>query len=323
MLSSVVQRLLSKFIRRADDGDSSSASSLRASLNWQKGGVVLRNLELNLDSLLADSPFIVSRAYAMRLQLDVPWTNLWGAPIQVCAKSRESSSRDRDSVAFSSSERRDLFLPLQASLDTVTVVLEQQGRSPFPAGSAASSIDLEDMSGPGGNGGGPWWLSWTGSYLQSQLRRILGNVELGIRNLVVKVVTAGGVITLTCQSIRLAAPGPAIQMVMHLLGICDVPFHCFHCLGRLTPSPVSRLLHQATSDDWLLKSLEVASLAVTVEPPSGASSASPLLRVPRISTSCRLPFPASLFGGGSTGETTGAAAPAAGAASMPHTGGSE
>ena len=78
-LTPLVARLLSRFVRSASGRD---GSDLRASLQGG-GGLVLHNLELNLDAALAGLPVGVRRAYAQQLTVSIPWTSLASQPIQV------------------------------------------------------------------------------------------------------------------------------------------------------------------------------------------------------------------------------------------------
>lgn len=148
LLTAMVNRALSRFIRTAEGQE-----NLR--VNVQRGGsLLLTNLELNLDPVMASLPgFTVSRAFAMRLHVTIPWTNLFGAPIQV-------------------------------QLDTVEVVLDvhdeklaglQHMRPPptGPAAPPASGAPSEEA----GASWGSWLLGWSG-YLQAQLRKIAGNTEV-------------------------------------------------------------------------------------------------------------------------------------------------
>lgn len=77
-LTPVVARLLSRFVKSAAGRD---APDLRA--NLQGGSLVLHNLELDLDAFLHALPVGVSRAFAGRLTVSIPWTSLASQPIQV------------------------------------------------------------------------------------------------------------------------------------------------------------------------------------------------------------------------------------------------
>ena len=79
-LTPLVARLLSRFVRSSASGR--DASDLRASLQGG-GGLVLQNLELDLDAALAGLPVGVRRAFASQLTVSIPWTSLASQPIQV------------------------------------------------------------------------------------------------------------------------------------------------------------------------------------------------------------------------------------------------
>ena len=81
-LTPVVARMLSRFVKSAA-GD---APDLRA--NLQGGKLVLHNLELDLDTFLHALPVGVSRAFAGRLTVYIPWTSLASQPIQVRVRLR-------------------------------------------------------------------------------------------------------------------------------------------------------------------------------------------------------------------------------------------
>lgn len=80
LLTPLLNRFLRKFIKSSSEG---SGSELRASLS-SRGTLTLHNLELCLDSVLEGVGFLsVSRAFARRLELMVPWTGLTTQPVQV------------------------------------------------------------------------------------------------------------------------------------------------------------------------------------------------------------------------------------------------
>lgn len=93
LLTPVVGRLLSKFVKSAAGTD---GSDLRASL--QGGNVSLHNLELNLDTMLHKLPVAVERAFAMQLTVSIPWTSLTSQPIQVFQSFLTYSIRAHDIV---------------------------------------------------------------------------------------------------------------------------------------------------------------------------------------------------------------------------------
>ena len=78
LLSSLLNRLLARFVVSAG---SESGSSLKASLG--SNGILLRELELNLDPLLGRLPVKVNRAYAKELQISVCWSLLRMQQIEV------------------------------------------------------------------------------------------------------------------------------------------------------------------------------------------------------------------------------------------------
>lgn len=81
LLTPLLNRVLRKFIRSSSEG---AGSELRVSLS-SRGTLTLHNLELCLDLLLEGVGFLsVSRAFARKLQVTVPWTGLTTQPIQVC-----------------------------------------------------------------------------------------------------------------------------------------------------------------------------------------------------------------------------------------------
>lgn len=88
LLTPVVSRLLSRFVKKAAGSD---GSDLRASL--QGGSVVLNNLELNLVSVLQKLPVGAQRAFAKKLTVAIPWTSLASQPIQVVHVSLTKSDK--------------------------------------------------------------------------------------------------------------------------------------------------------------------------------------------------------------------------------------
>jgi hypothetical protein len=79
LLTPLVHRILRKIVKSSSEGP---GGGLKASLS--SGGVVLYNLELNLDFLFAGNQHVtVSRAFAKRLQIVIPWTALATQPVQV------------------------------------------------------------------------------------------------------------------------------------------------------------------------------------------------------------------------------------------------
>ena len=77
LLTPVVTHFLKSFIKTASGEE---ASKLRVSLSR---GVVLHNLELNLDRLTSKLPLRIERAFAKQLTLRISWTALAQQPIQV------------------------------------------------------------------------------------------------------------------------------------------------------------------------------------------------------------------------------------------------
>ena len=77
LLTPVITHLLKSFIKTASGEE---ASKLRVSLSK---GVVLHNLELNLDSLTTNLPLRIERAYAKQLTLRFSLATLASQPPQV------------------------------------------------------------------------------------------------------------------------------------------------------------------------------------------------------------------------------------------------
>ena len=128
LLTSVVNRALKRFIKRAGGRE---RADLRVSLS--RGGVLLRNLELDLDSVVQGLPVVVHRAFARELRLAVSWTALASEPLQA----RGASPRAGPACVSSSVI---LFLcmsdgrspTVQVVLDTVEVVLGLTPRFTHP-----------------------------------------------------------------------------------------------------------------------------------------------------------------------------------------------
>eukprot|EP00887_Chlorella_sp_A99_P008011 scaffold12.g8011.t1 len=171
LLTPLVTRLLRAVIKRTEDG-----TDLKVSFSG-RGALRLRNLELNLDSLLRSLGGAVSvrRAFARELTVTIPWTALTTQPIQVVL----------DTVELIFGEAED---------DADAVPLE------------AEASDRPDKGGVGaGDGGsGPASGGWLGGTLQSLALRAGLNVSAEVRNVVCKWVQDGQfVASTTCQRLRL------------------------------------------------------------------------------------------------------------------------
>ena len=74
LLTPLVSRLLSRFVKTTSAG--STTEGLRARLST--GGLVLHNLDLNLDQLTQILPALrIHRAFATQLRLEIPWNILF------------------------------------------------------------------------------------------------------------------------------------------------------------------------------------------------------------------------------------------------------
>lgn len=132
----------------------SSAANLRASL---KGGhVVLKNLELDLSSLLQGLPLQPTRAFAGQLKLDVPWTALSSQPTRV-------------------------------QLDNVEIALDMGACSPHGAagGDADPGIFADAPPEPPAKRKADWFG------LQETMKGIASRMEVAISNLILRVSSCG------------------------------------------------------------------------------------------------------------------------------------
>eukprot|EP00884_Botryococcus_braunii_P012745 jgi/Botrbrau1/21471/Bobra.0216s0079.1 len=163
LLTSLVNQWLQRFIKRAGD----AGNDVRVSLSGGKAS--LHNLELDLSSLLQGLPITVSRAFAKQLTISVPWTALSTQPIQLV-------------------------------LDTVEVIVDVAAApaSRWPSEQLPSSPHAPADTGPQAEEGPGTWMESLSGYLV----RVLADMGLTLRNLVLKLRTPSAQATLACDIIR-------------------------------------------------------------------------------------------------------------------------
>jgi len=87
LLTPLLNRILRKFVKSSQEGE---FGSFKASLSG--GGVLLHNLELDLDSLLPPGVVASRRAFARSLRIKIPWTSLNSQPIEVISNVSHESA---------------------------------------------------------------------------------------------------------------------------------------------------------------------------------------------------------------------------------------
>lgn len=112
---------------------------------------------------------------------------------------------------------------------------------------------------------GSWLLGWS-SYLQSQLRKVVGNVEVSLKNVVIKLRTLRHVATITCQSVDVHSGTQGVAAT-------------------------------DSEDDWLNKTLDVNGFSLSVSEGSVWSTVGArLVKLPKASLRMAFPWPPGSLG---------------------------